>query len=377
MKKSNKLLNNKIKTKSKKMTHSWQNRSYTPAVVAAVREVEIPPFTEEEQRLLYDVMSVQTESRYEGPMIDFILKWLSDKDYKFHLDDSSNIYITKGVADVYPTYVSHMDQVHNTATSFQIYTAGNKWFAFNKNTMSQVGIGGDDKVGIFICLQALLTFDVCKVVFFVAEEIGCVGSRACDMSFFDNSAFVLQSDRNGDQDFISHTNGVEVHDNLWTDKFADILKKYGYSDCHGTCTDVGELKSRGLKVACANLSSGYYRAHTSGEYICLPDVMASWLLCKEIGERTGHEVNPHTAPPKSYQSYRAWEDDWSVNDSGKGKNSKFFKPNNSIVPAKVSTPLYCYGCGTPTLDSNHCESCIKYYMDTYGFKREEVMEFFT
>jgi len=173
-KKSNKKrvpLSSAPRTKSKNKNNMKNWNTYKAAHVPAKREVEIPAFTEEEQKLLYDVMSIQTTSGHEEPMMLFILKWLEDKGFTVKVDDSNNMYITKGIADVYPTYVSHLDQIHRLATSFQIYTAGNKWFAYNKNTMSQVGIGGDDKVGIFICLQALLTFPACKVAFFTEEEI--------------------------------------------------------------------------------------------------------------------------------------------------------------------------------------------------------------
>ena len=46
------------------------------------------------------------------------------------------------------------------------------------------GIGGDDKAGVFICLQLLEKLDSCKVFLPVAEETGCNGSKEADPEFF-------------------------------------------------------------------------------------------------------------------------------------------------------------------------------------------------
>ena len=47
-----------------------------------------------------------------------------------------------------------------------------------------VGIGADDKNGIWICLKCLEDFKAVKCAFFVQEEVGRIGSSHADMTFF-------------------------------------------------------------------------------------------------------------------------------------------------------------------------------------------------
>ncbi len=61
------------------------------------------------------------------------------------------------------------------------------------------GIGGDDKVGVYTCLNALFQegIESVKVSFFRNEEIGCIGSKAADMKWFEDVNWVCQLDRRG------------------------------------------------------------------------------------------------------------------------------------------------------------------------------------
>ena len=59
---------------------------------------------------------------------------------------------------------------------------------------SPTGIGGDDKAGVFICLQLLEKFDVIKGFFPVAEETGCHGSRGANEEFFKDVGYAIQFD---------------------------------------------------------------------------------------------------------------------------------------------------------------------------------------
>lgn len=85
---------------------------------------------------------------------------------KINTDDYGNIYVTKGVANSYPCIVSHVDTVHNRVLGRRVYQQNDILFAFSDVEKKQVGIGGDDIVGVFTCMQALLDFDILKVVFY-------------------------------------------------------------------------------------------------------------------------------------------------------------------------------------------------------------------
>ena len=136
----------------------------------------------------------------------------------------------------------------------------------NENSiLRQVGIGGDDRVGNFVCLKALQDFDDIKAVFFRFEETGCRGSKAANMSFFNDCNFVIQADRRGKSDLIVHTNGAMITSDLFLSHIVDICDKYEYSSQYGVFTDVGILAPR-LSLSGINVSCGYYNEHTVKEY---------------------------------------------------------------------------------------------------------------
>lgn len=173
------------------------------------------------------------------------------------------------------------------------------WAAFDFRRMRQVGIGGDDKVGIFIALEALREAQFIKIAFFVDEEVGCDGSKAADMKFFDDVGFVLQCDRRGYGDFITNASGTELCGKNFTNAIKEQMRYYGMKKQDGMMTDVMQLKRNGLKVACANMSCGYYRPHMDDETICIHEVFDTMFFVLDIIKNVGHMSFPHTyAPPK-------------------------------------------------------------------------------
>ena len=180
-------------------------------------------------------------------------------------DKKGNLLVTKGKADTYPCLAAHIDQVrnHTHPKDFQVLQVDNILMGWSTKLKQQCGLGADDKNGVFICLNALEKYDNIKIAFFVDEEIGCCGSSAVDMSFFDDCRFVIEPDRRDGYDFISCMSGVEV----CSDDFikASGFENFGYKFDEGSVTDVLTLLERGLKISCLNLSCGYYHPHTDQE----------------------------------------------------------------------------------------------------------------
>ena len=137
-------------------------------------------------------------------------------------------------------------------------------------------------------------------MFFVGEEIGCVGSRKASMRFFRDCRFVIQCDRKGNSDIVTSINGTS----LCSDAFIEAIKPedHGYSECHGLLTDVLTLKQRGLSVSCINLSCGYYNPHTDKEVTILADLMKCYEFVRHI-IRTHTEVSEH-----KYMRWRTRDD---------------------------------------------------------------------
>ena len=224
---------------------------------------------------LLSTMIVQSSTGEEHRMMEYIEKKVKSIDgvLDYHYDKKGNMYVTKGDLEIYPCVVSHTDTVHNIYKDFKIYEDGDVLFAWDGNTNQQVGIGGDDKVGIFIALEALIKFDNIKVAFFVEEESGCNGSREAEMEWFDDVSFVLQCDRKGNSDFVTNTWGTELSSKDFQDSIQSTIKSYGYSFSDGGLTDAVQLKDNGLEVCSANMCCGYYNPHTKGEYIKTSEVL--------------------------------------------------------------------------------------------------------
>jgi hypothetical protein len=148
---------------------------------------------------------------------------------------------------------------------------GDNVTGMNPVTMEQTGIGGDDKCGIFVALNAMNELPACKAAFFRDEEIGCIGSGKADLEFFKDCRFVLQADRRGNSDFVTDICGPLSSKSFQSD-VSPILRAHGYKPCSGAMTDVQELRDNNVGVSCANMSAGYYNPHRSCEFINLKDL---------------------------------------------------------------------------------------------------------
>jgi putative aminopeptidase FrvX len=140
---------------------------------------------ERDFELLKKVLSVPSKTYREDLMIDFITTWLEKNNIPFYVDQFYNIYATKQTdkdIEYFPCVVSHTDTVHNidsiNVVEEMLPNAQNEiklsLKAYN-NDGNPTGIGGDDKCGIFGCLELLKELPNLKAAFFVAEETGCKG----------------------------------------------------------------------------------------------------------------------------------------------------------------------------------------------------------
>ena len=108
---------------------------------------------------LIDILSIQTTSGNEFDMIAYIHDFCSAlPNVKSRIKDN-NVYVTKGKSTSYPCMVSHTDTVHSIHKHFSVHEVNDQIFAYSTDDMQQVGVGGDDKVGIWLCLQMLMSVD--------------------------------------------------------------------------------------------------------------------------------------------------------------------------------------------------------------------------
>lgn len=273
--------------------------------------------------LLKDLYKINSQSGKEEKIRRFLLSYLK-KHYtglKIKVDSLGNIYITKGKTDFYPCLASHMDQVQTYTGKIYIFRHNHFMIGVGENGQ-QVGLGADDKNGLWIALQMLKYVKAMKCVFFVGEEVGCVGSSKCDMSFFNDVKYVIQCDRRNGGDFINYASGSQLCDSSFVSK--ELKEKYGYKDQYGLVTDVATLKHNGLKVACCNLSCGYYNPHSSNEFTNIKELINCLNFVREIVRITPlvqHEDKRFYSTMGSNTNYGSYN-----NNSKTGGNNNSYPP---------------------------------------------------
>jgi putative aminopeptidase FrvX len=243
---------------------------------------------------LIGLLNVQTNSENEKLMVLYLDKELKKLKLEYVIDAVGNILVTKGKAKTYPCVVSHMDTVHSFVDDFKVgRDIDDKDILFALNGKQRVGVGGDDKCGIFGCLFLLKNIPQIKVVFFSREEAGCKGSLGINKKFFSDCRYLIELDRNGSRDFIQTYWGDKTISHEFSSEIGLIKKAHRYKNTTGTVTDVMKLWYNKVGISCINLSCGYYRPHTAYEYISISSLWNSVKFTEAI-------IN--TLQPKRYTS---------------------------------------------------------------------------
>lgn len=328
------------------------------------QEVPLLEISEQERSsskdLMRSIFSIQSESGNMMAMNYFIHKYienLKDDSIDVESDDSGNIYVTKGSAETYPCIVSHIDTVHDIIPDDAYLVLDNdiEFFAIDLETRQSTGIGGDDNNGIYCCLDNLLREDNIKLAFFVDEEIGCVGSSACDMDFFSDVSFVLQADRQGYDDVVNSISNTEMFGDDFLEIIYDDLLAYNRTVTNGGMTDVMQLAHNGLNVAMANFSCGYYKPHTSKEYVVIDELILTSLLFRDIIRSAYRDglVNEFVREPYATEPYNFFADSYGVFGTEATKIKSESKSCNCN---------FCGGKTTydETVDANFCYECLDY-----------------
>lgn len=282
---------------------------------------------------LISILKIQSESGNQFRVFSHIVRVTKSIPGCIIHIEHGNVYITKGNAHSYPCVVAHMDTVHEIKEDLSILRVGQYLTGFNTVRMQQAGIGGDDKVGVFIALECLERFENIKAAFFRDEETGCEGSYLANVLFFDDCSFVLQCDRQGSSDFITEIDGIPLSSKKFQKSIYGLLRNYGYSFCKGLMTDVMALKQIGVTCSVANISCGYYNPHTFCEFVNTVDVENCLSLVISIIHKFGQRSFPHQFTVTShFDLFYHWPQD------------------------------HCIDCSEPcSTNTGYCESCIAYY----------------
>ena len=251
-------------------------------------------------QLLKDILAVPTKTHEEGRLIDFLVDYFDRKEVGLMKDDMGNLMVVKGNADYYPCVVAHTDTVHHIDGEIDIRTVqrpntcGEMRTAltgFRPGTDDPTGCGGDDKAGVFICLQLFEQFDNIKLFFPVAEETGCHGSKAVDSRWFDDVGYIIQFDSPTNNTMSRTLMGRTLYDDQsgFSSTVMGLITEHGITEHQAhPYTDVATLGER-FELQCLNLAAGYYKMHRAEEYVIPEDVVNAMTLGKRLIDRLGEK----------------------------------------------------------------------------------------
>jgi len=270
--------------------------------------------------LLKEVLSVPSKTYQEELMVEFITEWLEKHEIPYYVDEYFNIYATKGVNQddnfYYPCVLSHTDTVHNidSINVREEYLPNTQkesklaLKAYNDDGLP-TGIGGDDKCGIYACLELLKELPYLKAAFFVSEETGCHGSRKADPEFFKNVGYAIQFDAPENWMVTEYCFGTKLftRESEFFKKCDVVLKESFHRSeyMRHPYTDVQALKEK-FDFQCINFSIGYYNYHTKNEYVVVEDVYNGISTGKKMIESLGYKkyvLKPNKSNQLSFFDY--------------------------------------------------------------------------
>jgi hypothetical protein len=186
--------------------------------------------------------------------------------------------------------VAHMDTVHKSLPRVINYVEATETIS------SPNGIGGDDRCGVYMVLEVIKKFN-CSVLFTEDEEKGCIGAgKFIDSDIAKKLSFnyIIEFDRKGNNDAVFYD-----CDNA---DFTEFITKEFFKEAWGSFSDISTLAPY-LECAAVNLSCGYYKPHTTSEYVVFPEMKKVIEEACKILERTTEEDEFEYIERKRYSDY--------------------------------------------------------------------------
>ena len=255
----------------------------------------------------------------------------------FKNDPVGNLYIKLGNSNT--MFTSHLDTVGGDKEVVHV---------IEKNMIKTDGnsiLGGDDKAGVTLMLYMIKSKVPGLYVFFMGEEVGCVGSRALstwveknknDERYKDINK-VVSFDRKGTSSVITYQMGERCCSDDFAESLITEFKRVGLTyrtDTGGVLTD--SVHFTDLYSECTNLSTGYFSQHMNSEKqdieflekLCIASTKIDWdnlKISRKPGEseRLSYGRSSHNYGGSGYGSDE-WEDYYgeynTSHSSGVGRN---------------------------------------------------------
>jgi len=265
-------------------------------------------------KLLQELYQIHSPSGKEYPLVAFVCQYVKEHipEAQVRLDSWGNIYITKGDAPKgYPTLCCHLDQVQKLhSDDFKVVQTPEMIYGYSEANKRREGLGADDKNGVWICLRCLEECPCLKIFMAVMEEKGMFGSKNADMSFFDDSLYVIEPDSPEGSNVKHDLREIPCSSEDFI--HAAAPEEHGFKVVAGKGTDLLALKMNGLQVSCMNVAAGYYHPHKDDEYTLIADLLQSLDYVKFIVSNISQRF-PHTYQTETQK----WMEKNSINECSK------------------------------------------------------------
>lgn len=202
--------------------------------------------------LLDNLYKIGSPSRSEDKISKYVQKKLIALQIPFEVDEFHQIY--RIIPDT-PLLSAHLDQVQKKAPTDLIRIRG---CIYGWRKHQQVGLGADDKNGVWIMLNLIELFrDKVSFIFSTQEEAG----GKIDKIALSSHPYALVFDRKGSSDIIGSNNDY-CSDDL-EEEILKISGRFKYKAASGLFSDADDISD---SIPCVNISVGYYNPHTESEY---------------------------------------------------------------------------------------------------------------
>lgn len=226
-----------------------------------------------------------TQPEVKQYMKDFLTK------HEYNAIDEDGFLYAKGTVPV--LLIAHMDTVHREQCK-EIKNVNGK-------LNSPQGIGGDDRCGVFIIMNLVQELH-CSVLLCEDEERGCIGANKFKNTDYIKNLdvnYMIEFDRKGNNDAVFYHGGNQ--------DFIDFVEDAtNFKFATGSVSDISVLMEP-ANLSAVNLSSGYYNAHTTSEYVMYDEMMdtveAARALIKEKCDKPFVYIKKVYTMPSSWQNF--------------------------------------------------------------------------
>jgi len=207
---------------------------------------------------------------------ELFLHILNILDSKFtYYSDYQNFILIKGNCNI--TIVAHLDIAGDLPQNIIIRNGLIRQYGNSRNVL-----GGDDRAGVYICLEYLLNSEQRPHILFTTnEEQGCIGTKTMleqmpsesVNNILENSMFFIQLDRRNHNDCVFY--------NYEPKEFIEYIENFGFKEQYGSYSDITEL-GEFYNICGVNLSVGYNNEHTANETLNFHTLHATAIKTKSI-----------------------------------------------------------------------------------------------